>query len=173
MYKPTGKALEKIVNYRNAEQTMFGGGALNVPIGVVRYASTNPSIGETEPVPVGITPEDLMAQKTALFGMTRSGKSNTTKIIVKSVFDLRYLPKSPQHIGQLIFDANGEYANENVQDASGGRVKAAIKNLRDAHPKSIAGDVVTYGITKHPADKERKLMPVSYTHLTLPTKRIV
>ncbi len=161
VYKPTGKALEKIVNYRDAGQTTVGG-ALNVPIGVVRYASTNPSIGDTEPVPVGITPEDLMAQKTALFGMTRSGKSNTTKIIVKSVFDLRYLPKSPQHIGQLIFDANGEYANENVQDASGGRMKAAIKNLRDAHPKSKAEDVVTYGITKHPADKERKLMLLNF-----------
>lgn len=161
VYKPSGKALEKIVNYRDPEQTALSG-ALNVPIGVVRYASTNPSNEKTEPVMVGIAPEDLMAQKTALFGMTRSGKSNTTKIIVKSVFDLRYLLKNSQRIGQLIFDANGEYANENVQDASGERVKAAIKNLRNAHPESKSEDVVTYGITKHPADKERKLMLLNF-----------
>ncbi len=32
----------------------------------------------------------MLNMKTALFGMTRTGKSNTTKIIAKSIFELRY-----------------------------------------------------------------------------------
>ena len=37
-----------------------------------------------------MTPTDLLGQKTALFGMTRTGKSNTTKIILKAIFALRW-----------------------------------------------------------------------------------
>lgn len=161
VYKPAGKALERIVNHRNAE-TKYAGVKFNVPIGVVRYASANSGANKNTPVEVSIAPEDLLGQKTALFGMTRSGKSNATKIIVKSVFDLRYQIMGRTRIGQLIFDANGEYANENLQDAGGGREKAAIKNLRDARPEADTSDVVTYGITPHPADESRKLMLINF-----------
>ena len=57
-----------------------------------------------------MNPKDLIAQKTAVFGMTRTGKSNTVKIISKTIYQLRQ--KTNQRIGQLIFDANGEYAND-------------------------------------------------------------
>jgi hypothetical protein len=105
----------------------------------------------------------LLSQKTALFGMTRTGKSNTTKIILKSVFDLRYEP-TPRtlRVGQLVLDANGEYANENTQDASKGRNAAAIKNLRDARIGANPDDVVTYGITAHPNDPGRRLMLLNF-----------
>jgi len=49
--------------------------------------------------------------------MTRTGKSNTTKIILKAIFELRWAAADAQRIGQLVFDPNGEYANENTQDA--------------------------------------------------------
>ena len=49
-------------------------------------------------------PDDLLSQKTALFGMTRTGKSNTTKVILKSIFDLRYDADEPLRIGQIDFD---------------------------------------------------------------------
>lgn len=159
IYKPTGDALRKIVNYSENEYLKE---KRRVSIGVVRYASADQMGNRNFPVDVSIAPEDLLAQKTALFGMTRSGKSNTTKIIVKSVFDLRYRKLDARRIGQLIFDANGEYANENVQDASGGRERAAIKNLRDARPEAKKEDVVTYGITTHPADASRKLMLLNF-----------
>lgn len=162
VYKPNAKALERIVNYRDPERLKSEISASMVKIGEVRYASTNRDYQAISNVPVSIMPGDLLSQKTALFGMTRSGKSNTTKIIVKSVFDLRYEAISPRRIGQLIFDANGEYANENTQDARGARVKAAIKNLRDANPKADVKDVVTYGITNHPADPGRKLMLLNF-----------
>ena len=89
-----------------------------VNIGHVRYASTNRRFQQVASVPVSVTPTDLLGQKTALFGMTRTGKSNTTKIILKAIFALRWTAPDPLRIGQLVFDPNGEYANENVQDAT-------------------------------------------------------
>ncbi len=82
-----------------------------VPIGEIRYASTNRDFQGISNVEVSISPADLLEQKTALFGMTRTGKSNTTKIISKSVFSLRFDDKETLKIGQIIFDPNGEYAN--------------------------------------------------------------
>lgn len=162
VYKPNAKALEKIVNYRDPDRLRTEISTDMVQIGEVRYASTNRDYQAISNVPVSIMPADLLSQKTALFGMTRSGKSNTTKIIVKAVFDLRYQTSAPRRIGQLIFDANGEYANENTQDTGGERVKGAIKNLRDSHPKALKEDVVTYGIMSHPSDPDRILMLLNF-----------
>jgi hypothetical protein len=81
----------------------------------VRYASSHRAFQQVDGVPVSITPTDLLGQKTALFGMTRTGKSNTTKIVLKTIFELRW--PAALRIGQVIFDPNGEYANENAQDA--------------------------------------------------------
>lgn len=165
VFKPNAAALQKIVNFRELNKSTAVT-APSVPIGQIRYSSTDRGFQNTAGVSFDISPEDLLAQKTALFGITRSGKSNTTKIIVKSVHEMRYLPRfddeKPREIGQLIFDANGEYANENTQDASGSRVAASIKNLRDSHPSAKAEDVVTYGLTTHPKDPGRKLMLLNF-----------
>lgn len=161
VYKPNANALAQIVNYRDPDRARAGDPRVAVQIGEVRYASTNRDHQGVSNVPVSIMPADLLSQKTALFGMTRTGKSNTTKIIAKAVFDLRYLD-TPMRVGQLIFDANGEYANENTQDSSGSREAAAIKNLRDAHRNADSNDVVTYGITDHPNDPERRLMLLNF-----------
>ncbi|MEJ7849539.1 MAG: DUF87 domain-containing protein [Pyrinomonadaceae bacterium] len=165
VYKPNGASLERIVNFREPEKVR-GPEHFSVPVGEVRYASTSRGFQNTGGVAFDILPEDLLAQKTALFGITRSGKSNTTKIIVKAVHEMRYLAagegKENIKVGQLIFDVNGEYANENTQDAGGGRVAAAIKNLRDSHPLAKAEDVVTYGITAHRNDPGRRLMLVNF-----------
>ena len=88
VFKPRGKVLKAIVNYRGSyadEETS----SYTVRIGDVRYASTHRPFQQIDGVPVSITPLDLLGQKTALFGMTRTGKSNTTKIILKSIFALR------------------------------------------------------------------------------------
>ena len=81
------------------------GTAKRVKLGFIRYASTNRKFQEIDDVPVFICPADLLSQKSALFGMTRTGKSNTTKIIAKSVYELRYPHDSsdkPLKIGQVI-----------------------------------------------------------------------
>jgi Helicase HerA, central domain len=52
--------------------------------------------------------------------MTRTGKSNTAKIIVARTVMVSAQRKSAGHrpIGQLIFDPQGEYANDNTQDGT-------------------------------------------------------
>lgn len=156
VYKPNGKALEIIANYRDLTRPDQLADVF-VDVGEVRYASTNRSFQGISNVPVRLNPSDLLRQKTALFGMTRTGKSNTTKVILQSVFNLRFDPVRPLRIGQIVFDPNGEYANENVQDNN-----TAIKNLWHSHKDGEKGDVVTYGITSHLQDPDRKLMLLNF-----------
>jgi hypothetical protein len=92
----------------------------DVRIGEVRYSSSRHHLSNDH-VPVYVSSVDFLGKRTALFGMTRTGKSNTLKKIVQATMDL-----SPQGakldgklidpIGQIIFDVNGEYANDNQQD---------------------------------------------------------
>jgi len=126
VYRPRGNALNTIVNYINpirlndaAEQArQLGIEAELEPfnIGTVRYTSTTRLHRQTssELVTVGIQPSDFLARRTAVLGMTRTGKSNLIKqlvSVVKRVSDSSGLP-----IGQIIYDINGEYANANEQD---------------------------------------------------------
>jgi hypothetical protein len=56
---------------------------------------------------------DFMGCRTAMFGKTRLGKSNVVKLIAQGILEATAEDKS---VGQLIFDINGEYANDNPQD---------------------------------------------------------
>lgn len=161
VYKPNGEALKAIVNYRDPDRKDLRTKE-SVTVGKVRYASTNRSFQGVSDVAVDIMPADLLGQKSALFGMTRTGKSNTTKIILKSVFELRFAKEQALRIGQIVFDPNGEYANENVQDQGKQTNPSAIKNVWKTHNDGHASDVVTYGIVKHPNDPERKLMLLNF-----------
>lgn len=139
VYKATGEVLEFIVNqgmkdFTNETKTGI------FKIGKVRYSSTQ-RFQQTEPdVPVYISSRDFLGTRTALFGMTRTGKSNTVKMIIKAIReisekavnpslpqesvdpsqdDLQYFEQDgrPKYkVGQIIFDVNGEYANPNLQD---------------------------------------------------------
>jgi hypothetical protein len=137
LYKPHPKFLTAIVNYR---ETGVAGGQGDIRIGRVRYSSTRRfQSRETEEVPVFVFSPDFAGKRTALFGMTRTGKSNTLKRIIQACVEMsdkapRKLdqgkpepaedvlkpftesnaPKYP--IGQIVFDINGEYANPNLQD---------------------------------------------------------
>ena len=135
-YKPEGKALEYIVNLSNLEKQK--GTKNSEKIGEVRYSSSTRFQYNLDPVPVYINPKDFLGKRTALFGMTRTGKSNSVKKIIQTTaclskeaneklldsqttldvdikkFDETNIPKFP--VGQIIFDVNGEYANANLQD---------------------------------------------------------
>lgn len=125
-YKPRAKALEMIVNHVNPEvrakarEEAIKAGFADVPkpidIGTVRFTSTaRLHRGPNEPlVGVQIQPADFLARRTAVLGMTRTGKSNTVKTTVSAV--ALAAMKSHIPIGQIIFDINGEYANANHQD---------------------------------------------------------
>ena len=162
VYKPNENALAEIVNYQDPDRREDLRNLSRVPIGEVRYASTNRAFQGISNVEVSISPADLLEQKTALFGMTRMGKSNTTKIIAKSVFDLRFDSTAPHRIGQIIFDPNGEYANENVQDANNNKNPSALKNVWQSNDDGQQQDIVTYGISPHENDPDRKLMLLNF-----------
>lgn len=165
VFKARGSVLSRIMNYRDPRLRNPEDKDRPVKVGEVRYASTNRPFQQISSVPVSLTPTDLLGQKTALFGMTRTGKSNTTKIILKSVFALRW-SNVPLRIGQIVFDPNGEYANENTQDKDNAQNPNAIKNVwacgsANLHT-SLKKDVVTYGLIPHPFDPERKLMLLNF-----------
>lgn len=170
VFKPNGAALESIVKYCDPSNIQINIENYNnterVKLGFIRYASTNRKYQNIDDVPVYIYPADLLSQKSALFGMTRTGKSNTTKIIAKSVFELRKTENSedkPLRIGQIIFDPNGEYANENPQDIDGSNNPNALKNVWKVLPDTNKDDeVVTYGLTPHPNDPDRNLMLLNF-----------
>lgn len=126
VYMPKGNALGKIVNYvdpirkkgAKAEFKSLGieGEVQPFKIGTVRYTSTDRLHREntSDLVPFMIQPSDFLARRTAVLGMTRTGKSNMIKqtiSVVKGISTACHLP-----IGQLIYDINGEYANANEQD---------------------------------------------------------
>lgn len=91
-------------------------------IGMVRFAATRRKalIAGTGQAAVRIHVSDFVGRKTAVFGMTRTGKSNTIKTLVTAVH--RYGSEHGRRIGQLIFDPQGEYANVNPQDRTGLRL---------------------------------------------------
>lgn len=118
VYRPSGKVLEYIVNFR--EGNCLPGGPGDQQIGEVRYASSRRH-KQSASVPVYVSALDYLGKRTALFGMTRTGKSNTVKMIIRATAELAAsgaklgdIPVAP--IGQIIFDVNGEYANDNQQD---------------------------------------------------------
>src|SRR5712692_6602272 len=90
VFKARSEVLRRIMNYRDPRLSNPEDRDRLVKVGEVRYASTNRPFQQISSVPVSLTPTNLLGQKTALFGMTRTGKSNTTKIIIKSVFALRW-----------------------------------------------------------------------------------
>lgn len=157
VYKPSRNALKAIVNYRDAEREDYFAES-RVPVGHIRYSSTRRFSPVFPDVEVLLTPGDLLDQKSALFGMTRSGKSNTTKVILQSVFNLRR-GSDGTRVGQLVFDPTGEYANENVQDENHERNPSCIKNVCGS---AYSHDVVTYGVLSHPNDPGRRLMLLNF-----------
>src|SRR5258708_7017708 len=71
---------------------------------------------------VKISMKDFKGTRTAMLGKTRLGKSNVVKLIAQGMLNAT---KSDNSVGQLIFDVNGEYANDNPQDGN--------KSIRSAY----------------------------------------
>ena len=85
-------------------------------VGELRYSATrNLQHNKSVEMPsVCYNFDELIAQRTAVFGMTRTGKSN----MIKNLISQLHIGAANHnvHLGQLIFDINGEYANINNQD---------------------------------------------------------
>jgi hypothetical protein len=141
VYKPSGNYLQYIVNLRDNDGPLKP--ESNFKIGTVRYSSSRQkSSGNSSQSKENVLmhTQDILGKRTALFGMTRTGKSNTVKMLIEATeelskrsvlqntaasqnfeddtkpFHLNEVPK--REVGQIIFDVNGEYANKNLQDGT-------------------------------------------------------
>ena len=146
IYKPAGPGLDHIVNYTAARSQTEA----HIEIGRLRYSASADSPAAPESVPVQMTTTDIIAKRTALFGMTRTGKSNTVKTIADAVFRLR--KQGGPNVAQLIIDPEGEYANENAQD------QGAIRRLNELSE----GDVVVHSLVERKDDPHRRIMKINF-----------
>jgi Helicase HerA, central domain len=118
VYKPTPDALAVLASYPQITEDELRAGTRPhlLDIGSVRYSSTRRRAREhgEHLVPVQVRVADFIEMKTAVFGMTRMGKSNTMKTLAVATY--RHAKRIGEPIGQLLFDPQGEYANPNSQD---------------------------------------------------------
>lgn len=110
VYAPNETILKLVVNTLVPEENRF-------EIGDLRLTECRLPI-PAKPLPqvnVCVSTRDFMGARTAMFGKTRLGKSNVVKMIAQSIIETTSASKN---VGQLIFDINGEYANDNPQDGN-------------------------------------------------------
>ena len=136
VYAPDEELLNVIVNgtVKNELQEEIGHlRTMECMFGIERQASVN--------IPVKISMHDFMGCRTAMFGKTRLGKSNVVKLIAQGMLDATSATKN---VGQLIFDINGEYANDSDQDNV---------SLRSANPDRCE----VYALTPRPSTPSKPL----------------
>jgi hypothetical protein len=92
-----------------------------INLGVLRESETNSYT--QQPQPIYLSMGDVRGKRSAMFGKTRLGKSNVVKLLVQGMLDIT---AHDQSVGQLIFDVNGEYANDNPQD--GGSIASSYRD---------------------------------------------
>jgi len=121
------------------------------PIGDLRLTECRlPLPNKPQPkVEIFVSTKDFMGARTAMFGKTRLGKSNIVKLIAQSLIETT---EQTKNVGQIIFDINGEYANDNPQDDS--------RSLKSGYPDRC----VVYALTPKPATPSKPLKLNFYEH---------
>ena len=144
IYSPSDEILDLIINSMVPESNRF-------EIGNLRLTECRLKLNENGncEVPVLVSTIDFMGTRTAMFGKTRLGKSNVVKLIAESLIESS---RKEKNIGQLIFDINGEYANDNPQDDN--------FSLASAYPK----DCFVYALTKKDETESKPLKLNFYMH---------
>ena len=113
VYKPQKEQLDIIIN----ENVEIKADELREQFGKLRYSSSKSYDEEGNYAPeVYLRTNDVIARRSAFFGMTRMGKSNTIKIIISAIEKLNKNKAQNEKIGQIVFDINGEYTFSNEQD---------------------------------------------------------
>lgn len=113
VYAPDDELLDVIVNGIVPKGSRFELGTLRTM--ECRLSEGGPAMGET---PVYVSMEDFKGRRTAMFGKTRLGKSNVVKLLAQGMITATNNLSTDRTVGQLIFDINGEYANDNPQDGN-------------------------------------------------------
>ncbi len=134
VYAPDDPLLDLVVNTLVPQENRF-------PIGNLRLTECRLPLPNTaQPkVSVYVSTRDFLGARTAMFGKTRLGKSNVVKLIAQSLIETH------ADAGQLIFDINGEYANDNPQDGN--------KSIRSAYPEHCH----VYAVARKPATPSKPL----------------
>ena len=162
-WKPTGALLESIVNLTHRGNSLdlsplriSGKKGIRVAIAKTRFAAADRQDDSVDvQVPVKVDPTDLLKRRTVFFGMSRSGKSNAMKITAQAVYLLR--KKHPDfRVGQLVFDPNGEYAQDNPQDGKG------LHRIHELVNQGRNDEVETYGTYAPPTDPDRKITKINF-----------
>lgn len=120
-------------------------------IGQLRLTESRLLLPGSPPVDVYafVSTADFMGARTAMFGKTRLGKSNVVKLIAQSLIETTL---QDRNVGQVIFDIDGEYANDNPQDDN--------SSLATAYPDRCQ----VYALTAKPGTPSRPLKMNFYQH---------
>ncbi len=130
VYVPNAKDLEMLIN-------SFVSKTNPITIGELRYTETQTTRNPLK-VSIKVSPQDFIANRTALFGKTRMGKSNTIKVIANMILH------SGKKVGQIIFDLNGEYGVPNKWDSTSLfalHQDRCVRYTLNPHPKTFEGVV--------------------------------
>jgi DNA helicase HerA-like ATPase len=144
VFSPDDALLDLVINTLVPLESRFSLGKLRLT------ESRLPLPDKKQPnVNVYVSTRDFMAARTAMFGKTRLGKSNVVKLIAQSLIETT---KKSKNVGQLIFDINGEYANDNPQDGN--------LSLRSAYEK----ECIVYALSPKGKTNSRPLKLDFYEH---------
>ncbi len=144
VFSPDDALLDLVINTLVPLENRFSLGKLRLT------ESRLPLPNKKQPnVNVHVSTKDFMAARTAMFGKTRLGKSNVVKLIAQSLIETT---KKSKNVGQLIFDINGEYANDNPQDGN--------LSLRSAYEK----ECIVYALSQKGQTNSRPLKLDFYEH---------
>jgi hypothetical protein len=116
---------------------------LRFEIGLLRTMECQlASLSAGQKIPVQISMLDFKGCRTAMFGKTRLGKSNVVKLIAQGMLEAT---TSDRSVGQIIFDVNGEYSNDNPQDGN--------RSIRSAYENRCQ----VYALTQRPNTPSKPL----------------
>lgn len=141
VYKPPADLLDLILNH-------FVGGQ-KFQVGTYRPRESRTQ--GVEHIRIYTSVDDLVDTRTALFGKTRLGKSNIVKLLSEALMARINIEGFPR-TGQVIFDVNGEYSNDNPQD---GGVSIASR-----YPDRC----IVYALTAKPRTKSKSLRLNFYSY---------
>jgi len=144
VYAPDDALLDLVTNSLVPQENRF-------QIGKLRLTECRLPLPDKEQpdVNVYLSTNDFMGCRTAMFGKTRLGKSNVVKLIAQSLIETTV---KTNNVGQLIFDMNGEYANDNPQDDD--------FSIRSAYPDRC----IVYALTKKEKTDSKPLRMDFYEH---------
>jgi len=147
VYKPTGEYLQYIVNIRDVDGPLRP--ESNFRIGTVRYSSsrkeytrdaatTNAASNAANNERVYMHTKDILGKRTALFGMTRTGKSNTVKMLIEATEELS--KKSATVNGKATVD--GKSAATGTTTAADNTTASFEDNLTPYYPNEVPKQAV-------------------------------